>query len=58
MKLWSFFGSPRTNKIIAAAQFAEVSVSLVPLTHDDFPKIKEKEFLVKNPNGKVPVLEI
>jgi len=47
--------NPRLNKILVAAQIAGTPIELVVT---DFSKLKEKEFLAKNPNGKVPTLEI
>jgi elongation factor 1-gamma len=55
MKLYANIGNPRANKILAAAAAAETSVTLV---HTPIADTKTKEFLAKNPNGKVPVLEI
>jgi len=54
LKLHSFLGGFRTNKVLAAAALAEVPVELIQATHQS---IKDPEFLKKNPNGKVPVLE-
>jgi len=47
--------NPRLNKILVAAQIVGTPLELVVT---DFSKLKEKEFLAKNPNGKVPTLEI
>lgn len=54
MKLYSNLGSFRTNKILIAAHIVEAPVELVVLDHT---KLKEPDFLKKNPNGKIPVLE-
>lgn len=54
MKLYSSFGGFRTNKVLTTAAFAETPVELAVI---DWAKIKDAEFLKKNPNGKVPVLE-
>jgi glutathione S-transferase len=55
MKIYSPLGNPRVHKILVAAHIAGVSIEWVA---QDMTKIKEKEFLAKNPNGKVPVLEV
>jgi len=54
MKLYSNLGGHRTNKILVAAHVAETPIELVVVDHT---KIKDPEFLKKNPNGKIPVLE-
>lgn len=54
MKLFSNLGGHRTNKILVAAHIAETPIELVVVDHT---KTKEPEFLKKNPNGKIPVLE-
>jgi elongation factor 1-gamma len=54
MKLYSNLGGFRTNKILVAAHIVEAPIELVVVDH---AKIKEPEFLKKNPNGKIPVLE-
>jgi elongation factor 1-gamma len=54
MKLYSNLGGHRTNKILVAAHVAETPVELIVIDHT---KTKEVEFLKKNPNGKIPVLE-
>jgi elongation factor 1-gamma len=54
MKIFSVLPSSRSKKALVAAHIAEVKVEHV---HQDFSKLKEKEFLAKNPNGKIPVME-
>jgi len=54
MKLYSNLGGFRTNKILVAAHIVEAPIELIVVDHI---KIKEPDFLKKNPNGKIPVLE-
>jgi len=55
LRLYANLGNPRATKILAVAAAAEVKVELV---HTEIANTKTKEFLAKNPNGKVPVLEV
>jgi elongation factor 1-gamma len=54
LKLYAPLGNFRANKIIVAARFADVPLEPHYVT---YKSIKDKEFLKKNPLGKVPVLE-
>ena len=54
LKLYAPLGNHRANRILVAAKFADVPIEFHNVT---YKQIKEKEFLKKNPLGKVPVLE-
>ena len=47
-------GTHRTNKILIAAEIAKFDLSF---KEGDMKLVKSKEFLNKNPFGKLPVLE-
>lgn len=53
-KLYTYPGNPRAIKALVAAEFNGVNVEVPAF---DMATIKSKEFLAKNPLGKVPVLE-
>jgi glutathione S-transferase len=56
MKLYQFPLSPNCQKVVALAR--EVNLSLETVNLDVFKgATKTPEFLAKNPNGKIPVLE-
>lgn len=52
LKLYTHDNSPRTQKVLIAAKYANVNVEVVSNVDT-----KSDEFLRKNPTGKVPVLE-
>jgi len=54
MKLYGILGSPRTNKILAAAELLGIHIELVPVSP---LALESEDHLKKNPNGRSPVLE-
>lgn len=57
LTLHTYGGNPRVFKILIAAQYNDVEIS-IPETFEMGKDNKTAAFLAKNPTGKVPVLEV